>query len=242
MNLVLDFGNTRIKWAIFDADVLVATGKFSDDPDANYLEAINLFPVQNAMYLSTRGIPADFLNSWKQSVQLKELNHSVQLPICIEYSTPMTLGMDRIAAAVAAKLYLPNTPLLVIDMGTCITADYIDQEGRFMGGNISPGIQMRLDAMHTFTAKLPKVEALYCANLFGDSTKEAMQNGGVKGALFELEALFYKASESISGLKMVLTGGDAHYFEMFTNYKIFAAPNLVLEGVNEILQYNAKKI
>ncbi len=241
MNLTLDFGNTRVKWAIFDHHTQVVTGNFIDHPDPLFLDSLQRFPIDHMGYLSTRGNVAEWVNQWVVGFPVTPVKQTMPLPIHIHYKNKFTLGMDRIAAATGAVRRFPAANLLVIDLGTCITADFVDYEGSFRGGNISPGIRMRLQAMHTFTASLPEVEPLVTSSLFGNSTIEAMQNGAVQGACLELEGLISLAGKNIPGITCVVTGGDAHYFEMFTNYKIFAAPNLVLEGVNEILQYNANK-
>jgi len=180
----------------------------------------------------------DFL---KSQASFLELTTGTPLPIRLKYTTPETLGKDRVAAAVGAFHLFPKENCLVVDAGTCLTLDVVSAEGEFLGGNISPGIEMRLKAMHHFTAKLPLVEKVETlGDWLGDSTKNAMLNGAELGALLEVEGFIGWCQVKFPSLRVVLTGGDADFFVKHTKTKIFAHQNLVLIGLNQILQHNAK--
>lgn len=243
MNLIIDLGNTRVKCAVIDSigTILVIIRR----PKRYCFNVINdllgKYKIKAAI-LSNTSSPdestLDLLNSLSQFIHLDE---NTALPIVNGYETPKSLGKDRIAAAVSSFLRFKNENVVFVDMGTCITMNFISSEGVFLGGNIHPGISMRLKAMHRFTAKLPLVEISVPEEIFGMSTVKALQNGAVKGAFLEIDAFIQLIQTKFGHIKVLLTGGDAHLFEKWTKNEIFVAPNLVLEGLNEILKYNAKK-
>ena len=167
-----------------------------------------------------------------------ELTEKTPLPIDNQYGTPKTLGKDRIAAVMGAYRLFPNQNCLVIDAGTCITYDLLTKHKTYLGGNISPGIDMRLKAMHQFTAKLPLVERGQQERIWGTSTETALRNGGQFGALYELEAFIRVCKEKFDPLTVVLTGGDGNFFAENLKTKIFARPNLVEWGLLEIFQFS----
>lgn len=238
MNLALDFGNTRIKWGIFDESTLACSGFFLSEPDQTFLEALDNLSIHKTMYLATRNGASEWMSQWLPGMDAVPLDDRIHIPLEINYQPPAALGKDRLAGAVGARFLFPGVPLLVIDMGTCITLDRLDEAGRFLGGNISPGIQMRLKALHTFTAKLPMEAAVLPADLLGCSTSDAIRNGAIRGTLLELEEWIRCFNVSQSNLQVILTGGDAHFFENYTNSKIFACSYLVLQGINELIRYN----
>ncbi len=243
MNLIVDLGNTRVKCAIFnDEDSIVSI----IIKPKRYLfkvvsDLLSNHEISSAI-LSNTSVPDEgtlkMLGVLKNFIHLNELT---KIPIKNEYGTPSTLGKDRIAAAVAASLRFPLEHVLFIDMGTCITMNFITSSGGFVGGNIHPGIYMRLKAMHKFTANLPLVEINVCEDFFGTSTVKALQNGAIKGAFMEIDTFIQLTLNKFGPIKVLLTGGDAYLFENWTKNEIFVAPNLVMEGLNEILKYNAKK-
>ena len=163
------------------------------------------------------------------------------LPIQNKYKTPKTLGKDRLAAVVAAKELYPRKHCLVIDAGTCITYDLITKESVYLGGAISPGMDMRFQAMNTFTAKLPLVKRKKTTNLIGNTTNSALQSGGVLGAVFEMEGFIRAYRKDFSPLTVILTGGAADFFAIFLKTKIFVHHNLILIGLNKLLNHNAGK-
>ncbi len=245
VNLCIDVGNTRTKVGEFEGSKLVGSHTFSNE------EVIN-----NSMMLDEMDIHAIILSSVNKKISAElqlekrgfnyvELSHTTPLPVKILYNTPETLGKDRIALAVGAFSAFPNTPVLVIDAGTCVTYDFVNQEGVYLGGAISPGIQMRLKAMHFGTDSLPLIQwdpnKLGMADLSGKSTISSMLSGVVNGLKGEIESFIVKYSENRPDLKIFLTGGDAEFFVKELKNGIFADPNLLLKGLNEILRYNLHK-
>jgi type III pantothenate kinase len=151
------------------------------------------------------------------------------------------LGYDRIAAGVGANLRYPSQNCLVIDIGTAIKYDLVSAENAFEGGIISPGRRMRFNALHTFTKKLPLLDTVEIPELIGHSTESCMKSGVMKGITAEINGIIDEYLKKLK-LTVLICGGDAPYFETKIKYPTFAAPNLVLEGLNRILQYNVTEI
>lgn len=163
-----------------------------------------------------------------------KVDASVRMPLVIDYDTPETLGADRIAAALGASLLFPGQDCLIFDFGTAITVDYVSADGRFTGGNISPGLSMRLEAMHGHTSRLPLVTPADPVRMYGRSTVEAVSNGAVLGIMFEVER--YIASNP--GCRIIFTGGDSLFFAKKLKSSIFVICNLVLTGLSKMALLN----
>lgn len=241
MNLAIDIGNTRTKAAVFQGGELVRKEVW----ETLGMEALKLLAynqnVEKIILSSVSRMPEEVEGFLKQNFFYLELTAQTPLPIAIRYKTPHTLGKDRIAAAVGAFHLFPGENCLVIDAGTCITMDVLSAAGEFLGGNISPGVEMRLKAMHHFTARLPLVlQGHELAPRLGDSTENAVRNGGELGALLEMEGFIGWCRKEFRPLRVILTGGDTDFFAKNTKTKIFAHQNLVLLGLNKILQHNAE--
>ena len=233
MNLVIDFGNTTGKAALFDSNGLF---KIFKSISIDSIDTIfNEHTIINTI-ISTTGISAEIIKK-KVHGNCLVLNHKLNLPFTLDYKTPETLGLDRIAGVAGAQLLFPNENCLIIDMGTCITYDALIN-GIHLGGAISPGMNMRFKAMNTFTANLPLVEYEDNISLIGDSTKSAMLSGVVNGIRAEIDETISQYSENYGELKVLICGGDYIFFENKLKASIFAAPELVLKGLNGILQHN----
>ena len=163
-----------------------------------------------------------------------------KIPLQNTYKTPESLGRDRIALAVGANQLFPTNNTLVIDAGTCITYDFIDEKNNYLGGAISPGLQIRLNALHTFTEKLPLVTIKNGSELIGKTTEMSILSGVINGATAEVDGIIDRYKEQFGNLKTVLTGGDANYFVKTLKNNIFANSKVLLNGLNTILNYNAK--
>ena len=241
MNLILDFGNTRAKVA------KVKHGKVVDIEAFGYeqTEAIAKFTRTEEAYSgiivgSVKDLADPQLVAIINALPQKPLilNHKTPIPIRNGYQTPETLGLDRLAAAAGAYNIYPNRNVLVIDIGTAITYDLINSHGVYLGGNISPGVNLRLHALHTFTSKLPLVEANFSTPLFGKNTVEAIQAGVFLGIVAEIDGMIERFSTIYSNLTVILTGGDANNFAKNVKNPIFVNLNIVIEGLNSILEYN----
>lgn len=173
--------------------------------------------------------------------QFIELDHQTALPIDNLYETPETLGKDRIAAAVGANELFPDQNLLIIDAGTAITYDLVSEKNQFVGGNISPGLEMRFKALNHFTGKLPLVEYSNDYEPVGKNTIDAIRAGVQNGILFEIAQTIDLFNRNYQNLHIIMTGGDSYFFDKKLNYSIFVNFNLTLIGLNRILEHNAKK-
>jgi type III pantothenate kinase len=236
MNVVVDYGNSSAKVGIFEEQQLREQRTFST-PAAlqSFLENYSA----DHFIISSVTQDAETVSSWAVHVRQKYiLNPTLPLPISIRYATPNTLGVDRIAGVCGAKQLFPGAHCLVIDAGTCITYDFLDRDGNFLGGGISPGLTMRFEAVHTFTSKLPLVRPQNTVPLIGDSTEACIQSGVIHGINEEIDGIIRQYHQRFEGLQVILCGGDARFFENKLKGSIFAVPELVLSGLNSILIHN----
>jgi type III pantothenate kinase len=236
LNLVVDIGNTRIKTAIFDKDTLIEKKTFKDIAGSRSFLTGKEF--DHCIVSSVSVNPEKIFPALPVTGQMIRLTSTLGLPIKISYDTPDTLGVDRIAAACGAYQLFPGRDCLVIDMGTCITYDFLSAEGVYEGGSIAPGVRMRFKAMNRFTARLPLVEPIADAPLTGKSTVTSMQSGVINGILEEIKGFISRYSSRHTELATVVCGGDVAFFENSIKPSIFAAPDLVLIGLNRILLHH----
>lgn len=242
MHLVIDYGNTSVKVAVFEPSGTLCFQDKWDDCTPIHLEALlKTYSLSAVIVCSVVGVPEATLQFLRQHLAyVLLLDHQTPLPLKNAYRTPTTLGYDRLAAAVGAHAMHPNTPLLVIDAGTAITYDFVSPDNEFVGGNIAPGATMRFSALHHFTQKLPRL-TLPTDNvnmILGNDTQSAIQMGVVNGIIYEIEGYIANLSAKYPNLLIFLTGGDAFFFERRLKSGIFVSPNLLLFGLHRILTYN----
>jgi type III pantothenate kinase len=240
MNIIIDQGNSVVKIALFEGTALLKSFQGGVLTHEMLLTLINEFHPQKGILCTVKSLPADLYSFIEESFPFfYELNNRLPLPITIDYKTPQTLGMDRIAAAVGASIQKPNTNLLIIDVGTAITIDFVTADGIYKGGNISPGIDLRFKSLYYFTDRLPRVSLKGDIPFLGYDTETAVRSGIVTGIIHELDSYIgeYKKNQNVFAF---LTGGHAFYFESKLKNAIFADENLVLKGLNEILNYQQK--
>ena len=230
--ITLDEGNTSVKLALFDNETLVS--KYNNI-DLNFV--IKLLPKCDRLILSTVKNKSNFKTLFSNK-NFVLLNNSTPLPIKILYKSPTSLGNDRIALAVGAITNFPNKNVLVIDAGTCITYDLINSKKEYLGGSISPGIQMRYNALHQFTSQLPLLESVDTAMLTGVNTEESIHSGIINGVFVEIDGIIQRYTNQYPDIKVIVTGGNAKFFDKGLKNTIFAKPNLLMEGLNKILDYN----
>lgn len=236
MNLVVDYGNSAAKVGIFDHENLMEKHTFSSSEELrDFLKSANVKHV----IVSSVKTDADEIISWVKHEGLSmKLTHRLPLPVKNLYATPETLGVDRLAAVCGAQHLFDHENCLVIDAGTCITYDIVDKSARYFGGAISPGLNMRFQALHTFTAKLPLITPVPDAKLIGNSTQTCIQSGVINGVVAEMDGIIQQYESEFDDLQVILCGGDALFFEKKLKASIFASPELVLVGLNSILIYN----
>ena len=239
MNFIVDTGNTLTKLAIFHGGEMVAFSSFTG-VDAEHIIQFckaNTF-IENAILSTVKTYPREIDAFLSQHYNAVFFDHHTPVPVVNKYSTPETLGKDRLAGVVGARQLFPASNILVIDAGTAITYDMITETGEYLGGSISPGIGMRYKALHTFTDRLPLLDYYDDAQLIGDDTASGIHSGVLNGVVAELEGIIRNYQSAYPDLKIILTGGDHNYFDKRLKIKTFAAPNLVLEGLNLILDFN----
>jgi type III pantothenate kinase len=237
MNLAIDIGNTRIKAAVFDGTMLLKNCIIENAPLKELQSFINNYPkINNAIICSVTDYPKGFLPFLKKKFKLVELSNKTPLPFRNTYKTHETLGKDRIAGVAGAQFLLPQKKILVINAGTCITYDFIDGKGAYYGGAISPGLNMRFSALHTFTSKLPLIKADSKFNkLTGVTTKESILTGVQMGLIEEVNGFINMYKKKYPGLHIILTGGSSHWLSTELKNKIILEPLLTLTGLNVIL-------
>ena len=241
MNLVVDFGNTLVKLAVFDKGELVAQRCMERLHPSVLEELLSEWPVRRAVVASTRGEVDDVAAMLRRRVDyLLEFTSQTSVPIGNAYLTPETLGRDRLAAAVGATVLYPGENVLIVDFGTAITFDFVSAEREFLGGNISPGAATRFRALHHFTRKLPLCELIDREVFMGRDTVSAIEGGVVNGIVYEVEGYIRDLERKYDGLRIIFTGGDSNFFAKRVKKPIFATYDLVAYGLNRILEYNAK--
>ncbi len=240
MQLVIDQGNTNVKAGVFTEEGVVVHTAVAAELTLPFLESLlKRFHPNAAILSSVKSPEATTLEYLKQYIpRFEEFNASTPLPIRNGYATPETLGLDRLAAAVGAWSLKPNVPLLVIDMGTAITYDFIAAGGVFMGGNIAPGLRTRLQSLHEHTHRLPLVEPEATFPFMGNTTEQAIRAGVMQGILFEINGYYKAMLESHPELFAFLTGGDLIFFADKLKNGIFVHENLVMTGLNRILSFH----
>ena len=241
MNLVIDLGNTFAKIAVFQNHRVLESFKFLKSEKNKKIEKIfQKYPHIEFSILSSVLKDDDSLKKilQKHSV-LYYLDHQIKLPFENKYSSPETLGKDRIALAAAAVYAYPKQNCLVIDAGTCVTYDVVNSESEYLGGGISPGLQMRFQAVHKFTEKLPLIQSdSNHLKLIGNSTKESLRSGIYFGFAAEIDGMISRYYSEFKDLTVILTGGDLLFLSKRLKNSIFANSNFLLEGLNYILEYN----
>lgn len=243
MNLVIDIGNSKTKLALFrdgriitSEQVEVLTVSLLDRMQSEYTG------ITHAILCSVRELDPSIMEYLTGAFPFfLELNKSTPLPIINAYRTPATLGMDRLAAVVGASNIFPGKDVLVIDAGTALTFDLVTSDNRYIGGNISPGLNMRFNALHHYTGSLPLVVEKDDFPVLGETTEAAIVAGVEQGMVLEIDGFIDKIKAIYTDPEVILTGGDSKFFDKKLKNSIFVNQNLVLIGLNEILNFNVQQ-
>jgi type III pantothenate kinase len=240
MNLVIDIGNTFIKLAVFEKDSMIKS-LVKKEINKEVIDAFfSEYKIERGIFSSVRGLEEE--ESLLKNYNFLQLTHKTPIPLTIKYKTPETLGLDRIAAAVGSFGSFSNSNMLVIDMGTCVTFDFINAKNEYLGGAIAPGLKMRFKALNHFTRKLPIVDFdKEKLKMIGDTTESSIVSGVYGGMKHEVEGVINSYVSQYESLKVVVTGGDINLFDLEPKNRIFADEFLVLKGLNEILKYNEEE-
>jgi len=239
MDLIIDLGNTNKKLALFKSGELIDLKQFPLLTLKTIRDYTKQYPgIENCILSSV--IPHHLpVNRYLSSAfNFLELDETTRVPLHNRYRTVKTLGKDRLAAAVAGRNRFPGEDVLVINTGTCITYDFVNKNNEYIGGSISPGILMRFHALNTFTGKLPLVSFSDQEILTGTDTRESILSGVLTGAVAEIEGITARYLKVYPDLKVILSGGDQKYFDKRLKISIFALPNIVIHGLQQILAFN----
>jgi type III pantothenate kinase len=242
MILAVDVGNTRIKAAVFEETTLLET--FIFDKKELQVEIKNILQKhKNTAYLivsSVSDVERQTFSTFKKLVNIHFVSNNDPFPFENCYETPRTLGVDRLVLAAGATLQFPNQNRLVIDAGTCITYDFIDANDKYLGGAIAPGLRIRYESLHQFTANLPLLTLENPRHFTGNSTTQSIHSGVVNGLVYEIDGFIAEYKALYSNFIIILTGGDAEFLAKRLKNTIFANSNFLLESLNQTFQYKIK--
>lgn len=242
MDLVIDIGNSFQKAALFSE-----AGEILDFLQYDQLTIQHIIPlfkhheIKRSILSSVGEYDQGLLAFLDAETEFILFDHHTTTPLTILYDHPETLGSDRIAAAVAAHSLFPEGDLLIIHAGSCLVYDFVNREGQYLGGAISPGIEMRFKALHHFTAKLPIYTYREIDFLIGNKTQYSIESGVINGAVHEVNGFIHQYLQEYPELKIILSGGDAARLQKSIKNTIFADQKFVLKGLHKILQFNVEK-
>jgi type III pantothenate kinase len=236
--LCFDFGNTRLKCAVFDDRELREVIVMENDEPSTVTQLLNRYQPQKSLLSSVINHKPEVETILSNATRFHKLDHHSKLPITTPVGKPETIGADRLGLVVAAVDLFPNKNNLVIGLGTAITYNFINKYHEFLGGGISPGMEMRFKGLHSFTALLPLVEKDWNFPLVGYDTRTNILSGVILGMAKEIDGTIDAYKERYGNFNVLLTGGDAPYFVYHLKNKIFADPNLIYKGLYAISEFN----
>ena len=236
--LCLDLGNTRLKWAAFSDGRMLDSGILQGDGVEDLKKCIEIYKPDRSILSSVVDHSARLNELLKSESHFHKLDHYSRVPITTPVGKPESIGADRLALVVGAAHYFPTHNNLVIGLGSAVTYNYINRFQQFIGGSISPGMEMRFKALETFTSKLPLVHPHWNFPLLGYDTKTNIQSGVIFGMAKEIDGIIETYHKRYENLHAVITGGDAHYFMPYLHNKITEDPDLLFKGLFVISEYN----
>ncbi len=242
MNLIIDAGNSLLKVAVFDKNRIVHfhTAELTEFREQVKVTFEKFQGIRHAMVASVGSLAKTDLTVLSIFCRVHILDHTYRTPFKNSYATPQTLGVDRIALATAAFYFNQNRNTLVIDAGTCITYDMLNDYGEYLGGAISPGLRMRYKALHHYTSKLPLLEQKEFPDFIGNTTENSIHSGVVNGVSHEIDGVIAQYTARFEDLTVILTGGDVQFLSKRLKNTIFAHSDFLLEGLNYLLEYNKR--
>jgi type III pantothenate kinase len=240
MNLIVDIGNTSTKLALYKDRKRISVSRINDLTCEELEKKLADYKIRRAILSSVKELPPFITDLFSANIpEVHFLSYRSKLPFKIEYETPDTLGTDRIAAVAGAYLNFEGENVMVIDAGTAITFDFLLGD-RHEGGNISPGISMRFKALNTYTGRLPLLEKSSDFSFPGRNTTDAILAGVICGVTFEINEYIRTFKKERKKVKVILTGGDGGFLKEKIAHKTYYMPDIVIDGLNYILEYNAK--
>jgi len=239
VNLVLDVGNSLLKIALFEKSELIQKFKFSENYKRNIEDIISKYKVTHSIISNVGRIDDSIINILKESTNLLLVSNQLKIPFKNLYKSKNTLGQDRLALVSAAAFNFPNENVLIVDVGSCITYDFKNNNNEYLGGGISPGISMRFKSLNTFTSNLPLIDFDSIYQLIGNNTKNSITSGVVNGTISEINGIIQQYREEFKNIRIILTGGDSNFLLKRIKNTIFADRNFLLIGLNKLLEDNS---
>ncbi len=236
--LCFDFGNTRFKCGYFDGDRLSEVIHLEDSAAETIIAILDKLKPVKTILSSVIAHDVGIEKILSERSRFHKLDSNSKLPFSTPVGKPETIGSDRLALAAAAVHFYQGENNLVIGLGSCITYNFINKFNQFLGGSISPGMEMRFKAMNYYTAKLPLISPDWNFPLIGYDTRTNMLSGVLLGLAVEIDGIIDKYSEKFSNFNVLLTGGDTTYFAHLLKNKIFADPDLIFKGLYAISEQN----
>jgi type III pantothenate kinase len=240
LNLIVDIGNNSAKFFLFQGEQMILHTRRTGEVYDVIGEWSSTYSIESAIVSSVLDLTEEQKKHF-DNLQCPVIwfNHETKSPLTIKYETPHTLGTDRLAAAIGAWNEAKGKNILVIDAGSAITIDLVDRNGNYLGGNISPGIKMRLNALHHFTGRLPLIDKEGDMPVIGYNTETAIRSGVIRGICHEIDGYITTIKEKYGDVLVFLTGGDENPLKNSIKSRIFADKYLVAKGLNRILlEYN----
>lgn len=242
MILTIDVGNTRIKGAVFEGDILLEDFVFvKNELQKNIQNILKKYQKTTHLVVASVGnVEKQAFLDFESALKVHFITPEDSFPFFNRYETPSTLGIDRMVLASGAALQFPNQSRLIIDVGTCVTYDFVDQDDNYLGGAITMGLRLRYEALHNYTAKLPLLTLSDPKHFIGKSTAESIHSGVVNGLVYEIDGFINEYKSQYSNFIIILTGGDSVFLAKRLKNTIFAKSNFLLESLNQTFQYKIK--
>ncbi|MFH6965605.1 type III pantothenate kinase [Flavobacterium sp. FlaQc-28] len=239
MILTVDVGNTRIKAAVFEGTAVLESFVFEKNELEKKIKKIlgNYQKCSDLVVASVGNVEKQSFLIFEKQLKVHFFTHEDKFPFHNKYATPKTLGIDRMILAAGATLQFPKQNRLVVDAGTCITYDFIDENDNYLGGAISPGLRLRYESLHNYTARLPLLSFEEPDQYIGNTTMQAIHSGVVNGFVYEIDGFIDEYRRNFSNFIIILTGGDAEFLAKRLKNTIFANSNFLLESLNQTFQY-----
>lgn len=238
VTICFDFGNTRLKAAVFEGDQIREIVVLTDDNRETIEELMLRVKPQFTILSSVVNHQPIAEEVMKRHSHFHKLSHETKIPFSTPVGKPETIGADRLALCAASVHLFPGKNNLAIGLGTCITYNFINQKHQFLGGSISPGLEMRFKSMHALTAKLPLVNMEWNFPLIGYDTKTNLLSGVAWGMAKEIDGIVEAYEEKFGNFNVLLTGGNTLHFAPLLKKQIFADPHLIFKGLYAISEFN----
>ena len=240
MNLIIDIGNSLLKVGVFKNNNLIIFGEFNEDYFSNVKSILDKHPITHSIVSNVSQSNNKLIELLSNKTNLIKFNSSLKLPFKNCYKSKKTLGKDRIALISNASNEYPKENVLLIDLGTCITFDFLNNKNEYLGGSISPGLRMRYKSLNNYTANLPLIDPKEIDYFIGKNTEDSIHSGVINGIISELNNSIDKYKSQYKEIKIILTGGDAKFLFKKIKNSILANSNFLIFGLNFLIELNKK--